>query len=90
MPDPGVNSLIRIEFQNCRLTTEVEVLDIRHSSSNLPSGFGVNFIGLSTESREAIDRIVKNALIRKLVNHESDVQIPSIGEKDITFQFDLS
>ena len=90
IPDEGGVHLMRVEFQNCRLTTEAEILDIRRSSSNLPAGFGVNFTGLSDDSREVINRIVKNALIRKLLDHETHVEIPSIRTDDITLQFDLS
>ena len=70
-------------FQNFSLQTGYEVLDTRRASSNLPDGFGVRFTDLSDEARSRLERIVRDALVRALLEPESEPQLPSLGDDEL-------
>lgn len=90
VPPPGSACEMIVEFQNCRLHTRAEVLDARQSSSNLPFGFGVRFVGLEPESAALVNKIVQNALVKRLLDPGQKSEIPSIGEEELTLQFEIS
>jgi hypothetical protein len=75
---------LSIRFQNSRLLTECEVLDRRPPSSRLPAGFAVRFTEMSEESTNLIDRIIQDALMRTLLEPESEPGIPSLDEEDLS------
>jgi hypothetical protein len=64
--------------------TQCEVLDPRHSSSKLPAGFAVRFVSLSEASRTLINRIVQDALLQKLLEADTEPEIPSLDEDDFS------
>ncbi len=86
-PTPGTQGQIRVEFQNFQMITDCEFLDPRNASSNLPFGFGVRFLNLSPESERKIDAIVKDALFQILVQPETEPEVPSLGEEELTPDF---
>jgi hypothetical protein len=83
-PPQGDRAALRISFQNCRLVTRCEVLDRRPPSSRLPAGFAVRFTEASMDSRELIDRIVKDALIQTLLEPDSEPEVPTLDEEDLS------
>jgi hypothetical protein len=82
-PTPGAKATLKIDFQNFSVLTDCEILDPRQASSNLPSGFGVRFSGLSEQAREIIDMMIRNALTNALLNPDTEPEIPSLGEEEL-------
>ena len=82
-PQAGSRGRLRVLFQNFSLQTGYEVLDTRRASSNLPDGFGVRFTDLSDEARSRLERIVRDALVRALLEPESEPQLPSLGDDEL-------
>jgi hypothetical protein len=86
----GSRGRLRVQFRNFSLETGCEVLDTRRASSNLPDGFGVRFTGLSEDAQAHLDRIVRDALVRALLEPESEPELPSLGDGELLpggFQF---
>jgi hypothetical protein len=83
-PSAGARGRLRVIFQNSSLTTDCEVLDMRQASSSLPSGFAVRFPSLNEASQRLIDRIVRDALLQRLLGGESEPEVPSLDEEDLT------
>jgi hypothetical protein len=83
VPDPGTRLHARIAFQEHALTTECVILPTRLASSNLPPGFGIRFADLEAPARALIDRIVRDALVRSLLEPEAEPQMPSLGEEEL-------
>lgn len=82
-PPKGTLARIRIEFQDCEMLTNCEILDPRHSSSILPPGFAVRFVDLSQDSSRLLDDIVNDALIHALLEPDTETPIPSIGGEEL-------
>ena len=82
-PDPGTRMFVRIVFQEHTLTTPCEILPARAASSNLPPGFGVRFVELGMLARGIIDGIVRDALIRSLLEPEQEPEMPTLGGKEL-------
>jgi hypothetical protein len=72
-----------VRFQNFSLETACEVLDTRRASSRLPDGFAVRFTELGAEAQALLDRIVRDALVRALLEPESPPALPSLGEEEL-------
>ena len=89
-PEEGSKTEIVIEFQNCRLQTECEILNPRHASSKLPFGLGIRFVGLTEDSEKLVNTIVNDALVKAILEEPEDSAVPTIGEEDLTFQFELT
>lgn len=82
-PSAGARGRLRIMFQNSSFTTQCEILDVRQASSSLPPGFAVRFSSLNEASERLIDRIVRDALLQKLMEGVAEPQIPSLDEEDL-------
>ena len=82
-PDPGTRMYVRVQFQEHALTAGCEVLPARAASSNLPPGFGIRFVELGMLARGVIDRIVRDALIRSLLEPEEEPALPTLGGEDL-------
>lgn len=82
-PDPGAAGRLQVLFQNFGFSTDCEVLDRRQASSNLPDGFAVRFVGLSAEAQAKLDRIVRDALVRSLLEPEAPPEVPSLGGEEL-------
>ena len=82
-PAAGSRGHLRVLFRDFSLETGCEVLDTRRASSRLPDGFGVRFAGLTAEARALLERIVRDALVRTLLEPESDPPLPSLAEEDL-------
>jgi hypothetical protein len=82
-PARGSRGILRIKFQNSRLSSLCHVLERRPPSSRLPAGFAVRLVKMSAESMEVMDRIIRDALVRSLLEPEEESQIPSLEEQDL-------
>ena len=82
-PDPETIAKLRVVFHNFKMITTCEIMSPRHSSSNLPPGFGIRFTGLSEVSRMVIERLVHSALVDGIVDPGSSQEIPSLGDDDL-------
>jgi hypothetical protein len=83
-PAPGSRGLLRIRFQNSRLSSLCQVLERRPPSSRLPAGFAVRLVKMSADSMEVIDRIIRDALVQSLLEPEKESQVPSLEEEDFS------
>jgi hypothetical protein len=83
-PAAGSKGFLRITFRNSRLVTHCEVLDPRQASSRLPAGFAVRFTLLSQDSKRLLDRIVQDTLVQTLLEPETEPDIPSLGEEELS------
>jgi len=83
-PAQGERGTLRISFHNSRLTTACEVLDRRSPSSRLPAGFAVRFSRLNEQSIRLIDGIIQDALVQTLLEPESEPEIPSLDDGDLS------
>lgn len=83
-PDRGSRATLKVSFQNSRMVTECQVLDRRPPSLRLPAGFAVRFIQLNEDSIGLIDRIIQDALVQILLEPESEPQIPTLGQDDLS------
>ncbi len=83
IPDPGTKAILRIIFKNFKMYTNCEILDPRMASSNLPDGFGVEFTKFSKPSRKIINNIIDDALVKVLIDPDSEPDIPSIGNVEL-------
>ena len=65
-------------------------MDPRQASSNLSAGFGVRFVDLDQASSDVLDRIVKDALVKKLTGRDPNPGVPSLEEEEaFTSNFEL-
>jgi hypothetical protein len=76
--------ILRISFQNSRMMTKCEVLDRRAPSLRLPAGFAVRFTELGEDSMHLINRIIQDALMQTLLEPDSEPEIPSLGDEDLS------
>ena len=83
IPNPGKKAILRIIFKNFKMYTICEILDPRLASSNLPDGFGVEFTKFSEPSRKIINNIIDDALVKVLIDPDSEPEIPSIGNDEL-------
>ncbi len=83
-PAAGSKGFLRVTFRNSRLVTHCEVLDPRQASSRLPAGFAVRFTLLSEDSKRLLDRIVQDTLVQTLLEPETEPDIPSLGEEELS------
>ena len=83
-PSRGSRATLKVSFQNSRMVTECEVLDRRPPSLRLPAGFAVRFIQLNEESIGLIDRVIQDALLQTLLEPDSEPEIPTLGEEDLS------
>jgi hypothetical protein len=83
-PSQGSRGTLKISFQNSRMVTECEALDRRPPSRRLPAGFAVRFTRLSDDSMRLIDGIIQDALVRTLLEPESEAAIPRLDEDDLS------
>jgi hypothetical protein len=79
-PPAGSRGRLRVLFPNFSLETDCEVLDERRSSSRHPDGFAVRFTNLSEKARARLDRMVRDALVRALLEPRSGTAPPMLGE----------
>jgi hypothetical protein len=84
VPTQGSTAILKVSFQNSRMVTKCEVLDRRPPSLRLPAGFAVRFTQLSEDSMQLIDRIIQDALVQTLLEPDSEPEIPSLGEEDLS------
>jgi hypothetical protein len=89
IPEPGSRAQIRILFQNFQMEVGCEILDPRYSSSNMPTGFGIRFIDLSSESEAAITNIINDAIFKILIDPQHEPEVPSLDEEELTPDFSL-
>jgi len=82
-PPAGSHCRLRVLFQNFTLTTDCEILDSRRSSSNLPVGFGVHFTRLAPETEALLDRVIRDALVRFLLEPDSPPEVPSLDGDEL-------
>ena len=82
-PPAGSRGRLRVLFGNFSLETDCEVLDARQASSRLPDGFGVRFMNLGAEARERLDRIVRDALVRALLEPAGKAGPPALAEDEL-------
>jgi hypothetical protein len=83
-PAAGTRASLTISFQNSRLTTACEVLDPRQASSRLPAGFAVRFLQLPEASREILERLVQDALVRTLLQAGEETGAPALAEEELS------
>ena len=83
-PTQGSTAILKVSFQNSRMVTECKVLDRRPPSLRLPAGFAVRFTQLSEDSMRLIDRIIQDALVQTLLEPDSESEIPTLDEEDLT------
>jgi hypothetical protein len=83
-PTQGSTATLKVSFQNSRMVTECKVLDRRPPSLRLPAGFAVRFTRLSEDSMQLIDRIIQDALVQTLLEPDSEPEIPTLGEEDLS------
>lgn len=83
-PTHGGRAILKISFQNSQMVTECEVLDRRPPSLRIPAGFAVRFIQLNEDSMRLIERIVQDALVQTLLEPDSEPEIPTLGEEDLS------
>jgi hypothetical protein len=75
---PATEGRLRIAFRNCEVEVKCTILDPRRASTNLPAGFGVRFTEAPPGVDDAIDGIVKEALVQSLLHPEAEPEIPSL------------
>jgi hypothetical protein len=83
-PTHGERAILKISFQNSQMVTECEVLDRRPPSLRIPAGFAVRFTQLNEDSMRLIERIVQDALVQTLLEPDSEPEIPTLGEEDLS------
>jgi len=83
-PGRGSRATLKVSFQNSRMVTECEVLDRRPPSLRLPAGFAVRFIQLNEDSMGLIDRIIQDALVQTLLEPDSEPEVPTLGQDDLS------
>lgn len=77
-PEPQTEGRLRIAFRNCEVEVGCTILDPRRASSSLPAGSGVRFTEVPPGVDDAIDGIVRDALVRNLLYPETEPEIPSL------------
>jgi hypothetical protein len=83
-PTHGERAILKISFQNSQMVTECEVLDRRPPSLRIPAGFAVRFTQLNEDSMRLIEKIVQDALVQTLLEPDSEPEIPTLGEDDLS------
>jgi hypothetical protein len=83
-PVRGSTATLKVSFQNSRMVTDCEVLDRRPPSPRLPAGFAVRFVQLNADSMRLIDRIIQDTLVQTLLEPESEPEIPTLEEDDLS------
>jgi len=83
IPPSGLKATLSVRFKDFSIFTEVEVLGSRmgygnQGPGNQGPGFGVKFLSLTEGSQRVIDSIVKDELMRHLLNPRIPVRLPSL------------
>jgi hypothetical protein len=78
-PAPGTNATILIEFKDFSVLSGCLTLSLRPATERLPSGFGIQFTDLTEWSRKAIDRIVSDELVQRLLEPDRAPAAPTIS-----------
>ena len=88
-PKGGTSAKIRIIFANFSLESDCRVVDSMSRSSNYPFGFSIRFTTISEEGKIVLNRLINDAVIKILMEPESEPGIPSLeGDEfapDFTF-----
>jgi hypothetical protein len=82
-PQAGSRGRLRVRFGNFSLETACEVLDTRTASSRLPDGFAVRFTDLGADAQALLDRLVRDALVRAILEPENEPELPSLGAEEL-------
>jgi hypothetical protein len=78
VPEPETDGELRIAFRDCEVQVGCTILDPRQASTDLPAGYGVRFTQVPPGVDDAIDGIVKDALVRSLLRPETEPEIPCL------------
>jgi hypothetical protein len=82
LAESGTTAELRTEFLDSTLRTRCEILDVRPPTASLPRGFGVRFIGLPHSTVRSIDAIVRDALLKALLQPGAEQAIPTLATGD--------
>ncbi len=86
-PGGGRRAKVKINFANFSLESECEVVDSQSRSSNYPFGFSIKFTSISEEGRIVLNRLINDAVVKILMEPESEPAVPSLGGGDLTPDF---
>ena len=82
-PPAGSRGVLQIAFRDLRLLVGCETLGPRQASSGLPTGFGVRFTDPTSPAVHIIEAIVRDALLRALLQPGEEPTAPSLGGRDL-------
>ena len=86
-PNGGDKGKLKINFANFSLESDCEVVDSQSRSSNYPFGFGIKFTSLTKEGILVLNKLINNAVIKILMEPETEPEIPSLGGDELTPDF---
>ena len=86
-PEMGSKAKVKINFANFSLETECLIVDSQSRSSNYPFGFSIKFTSISEDGVIILNRLINDAVIKILMEPESEPAVPSIGGDELTPDF---
>ena len=86
-PGGGSRAKVKINFANFSLESECEVVDSQSRSSYYPFGFSIKFTSISDKGRVVLNKLIDDAVIKILMEPESEPAVPSLGGEDLTPDF---
>ena len=86
-PTAGINGEVSIQFCNFSLRSSCVVVESFSRSSNYPPGFGIRFTSLSDEARKKLDILIDDAVIKILMDPESEPEVPSLESEELLPDF---
>ena len=86
-PELGSKARVKINFANFSLESGCEIVDSQSRSSSYPFGFSIKFTSISEGGILVLNKLINDAVIKILMEPESDPEIPSIGGSDLTPDF---
>ena len=89
MPVWGSHANVKIIFANFSLETSCEIVDSESRSSNYPFGFGIRFLSVSEEGKVILNKLINDAVIRILLEPDSEPEIPSLGGGELAPDFTI-
>ena len=83
-PEGGSSAFVKINFANFSIESKCEVVNSQTRSSNYPFGFSIKFTSITEEGKIILNNMVNDAVIKILMEPDSEPEIPSLDSEALT------
>lgn len=84
IPPAGKEASLKINFKESQINVKCVINDYYSRSSKYPFGFSVSFTSISDQTKTVLDQVIGDAIIRILLDPNSEPDIPSLDTDTLT------